>query len=265
MDARPCKGNKNNSMITEERIKQLIEKGNTVLSTYNPDTISLITLDSGQFTGWRTQALHYLRQILPINSQYILSFEADVKKANQSSAEKGIGILQSINEDLKLGLLNLTINDSSVSDPASPLFNIFDKFHLLVRQLRSRHNSRDTLDVKDEYDVQDFFHTLLHLYYDDIRPEEWTPSYAGKSARMDFLLKDLKIVIEIKKTRNGLTTKELGSQLIEDIARYKVHPDCESLICFTYDPEGLIGNPRGLESDLSSDENGMNVKVIIRP
>ncbi len=252
-------------MITEERIKQLIEKGNTVLSTHNPNEIGFTTLDSGQFTAWQTQVLNYLISNLPRESPYILSFKANVKEGFQSSVEEGIGILRSISEDLNLGVLNHTVNDSSVSDPASPLFNIFDKFHLLVRQLRSRHNSRDTLDVKDEYDVQDFFHTLLHLYYDDIRPEEWTPSYAGKSARMDFLLKDLKIVIEIKKTRNGLTTKELGSQLIEDIARYKVHPDCENLICFTYDPEGLIGNPRGIESDLSSDENGMNVKVIIRP
>ena len=48
---------------------------------------------------------------------------------------------------------------------------------------------------------------LLHnytdfiLYFDDIRAEEWTPSYAGKCARVDFLLKNEKIVIEVKKTR----------------------------------------------------------------
>lgn len=255
-------------MITEERINQLIEKGSTVLRTHIPNPSNMIgftTLDSGQFTAWQTQVLNYLSSNLPIDSQYISSFKANVKEAYQSSVKQGIGILQSINEDLNLGLLNPTVNNSSIIDPASPLFIIFDKFHLLVRQLRNRYNSRDTLNVKDEYDVQDFFHTLLHLYYDDIRPEEWTPSYAGKSSRMDFLLKDFKIVIEIKKTRNGLTDKELGSQLIEDIARYKVHPDCENLICFTYDPEGLIGNPRGIENDLSSDENGMNVKVIIRP
>ena len=150
-------------------------------------------------------------------------------------------------------------------DPIIQLLNVFDKFHIITRQLRNRYDSRSTLNVSDEYDVQDLLHSLLHLYFEDIRPEEWTPSYAGKSSRMDFLLKDYKTVIEVKRTRTGLTTKELGSQLIDDIARYQAHPDCESLICFTYDPEGLIGNPRGLEKDLSREEGSLKVKVIVRP
>ena len=52
-------------------------------------------------------------------------------------------------------------------------------------------------------------HALLLLCFDDIRAEEWTSSYAGKSARMDFLLKNEGVVIEVKKTRLGLTDKEL--------------------------------------------------------
>jgi hypothetical protein len=63
------------------------------------------------------------------------------------------------------------------------------RFHSVVRQLRSRHDGRTALVVEDEYDVQDLLHALLRLHFDDIRPEEWTPSYGGKSTRMDFLLK----------------------------------------------------------------------------
>ena len=63
----------------------------------------------------------------------------------------------------------------------------------------------NTLDVQDEYDVQDLFHALLHIHFEDIRPEEWAPSFAGASSRMDFLLKQEQIIIEIKKnpTRTG--------------------------------------------------------------
>ena len=53
--------------------------------------------------------------------------------------------------------------------------------------------------------------------------------------RVDFLLKQGQIVLEIKKTRKGLDKKKLGEELIIDIARYKTHPDCKSLICFAYD------------------------------
>jgi len=107
-------------------------------------------------------------------------------------------------------------------------------------------------------------HALLWVHFEDIRPEEWTPSYAGKASRMDFLLKQEQIVIEAKKTRAGLTAKEIGSQLIDDIARYKTHPDCRALVCFVYDPEGLVANPRGLEADLQRNEP-MPVRVYIRP
>ena len=110
-------------------------------------------------------------------------------------------------------------------------------------------------------------HSLLSLYFDDIRPEEWTPSYAGSSSRMDFLLKDFKIVIEVKKTRKTLTDKGIGEELIIDIAHYQNHPDCALLICFVYDPERLLSNPKGLESDLveGNKTEDLSVKIYIVP
>ena len=148
---------------------------------------------------------------------------------------------------------------------ACALDRMFERFHLVARELRNRHDGRPTLDVEDEYDVQDLLAALLKLQFDDVRREEWTPSYAGGSARIDFLLKQEKIVIEVKRARRSLGDKELGNQLIEDKARYGVHPDCEKLICFVYDPEGRIGNPRGIVNDLESSEDGFEVKVIIKP
>ena len=139
------------------------------------------------------------------------------------------------------------------------------RFHSVVKQLRARHGSRPTLDVSDEYDVQDLLHALLRIFFGDVRPEEWTPSYAGKSSRMDFLLPTEESVIETKKTRPGLTAKELGDRLIVDIARYRSHPRCKRLICFVYDPEGRVTNPKGIESDLGRTENDLEVRVIIEP
>ncbi len=72
--------------------------------------------------------------------------------------------------------------------------------------MRCRYENRETLKIEDEYDVQDLLHALLLLYFDDVRAED----YAGKSSRMDFLLKNERVVIEVKKTRLGLADKELG-------------------------------------------------------
>lgn len=142
------------------------------------------------------------------------------------------------------------------------LIRIISRFHLIVKQLRYRYNSRSTLDISDEYDVQDLLHSLLYLYFDDVRSEEWTPSYAGKCSRQDFLLKNEDIVVEVKKTRNGLSEKELGDQLIIDIARYKAHPNCKTLVCFVYDPDERILNPAGIEGDLTSQHD--DLKVIVK-
>jgi hypothetical protein len=145
------------------------------------------------------------------------------------------------------------------------LRDLFCRFHILGRQLRARRANRPTLEIEDEYDVQDLLHALLHLYCDDIRTEEWTPSYAGASSRMDFLLKKEKIVVEVKKTRPGLDAREVGEQLIVDADKYAQHPDCQALFCFVYDPEGRIPNPIGIERDLARKDGGMEVEVFIYP
>jgi hypothetical protein len=150
--------------------------------------------------------------------------------------------------------------------PILVLEKLFNRFHQVVRQLRSRHNERPTLDVSDEYDVQDLLHSFLKLYFDDIRPEEWTPSYAGGSSRMDFLLKDEQVVVEVKKTRDNLRDRLIGEQLIVDIAKYKEHPDCKTLVCFIYDAEGLIANPIGLENDLNAlSTDSLSVRAYVFP
>ena len=83
---------------------------------------------------------------------------------------------------------------------------------------------------------------------------------------MDFILKQQRVVIEVKKTRPGLADKEIGEQLIIDIAKYQQHPECKTLVCFVYDPEGRVGNPRGLESDLAQlSSDRVKVVVAIRP
>lgn len=145
------------------------------------------------------------------------------------------------------------------------LERLIKRFHLVVQQLRYRHNNRETLRVDDEYDVQDLLHALLKISFDDVRIEEYTPSYAGGSSRVDFLLKNEQIVIEVKMTNSRLKEKQVGDQLIIDIKRYQSHPDCKILVCFVYDPMNHIRNPNGLEKDLSRKHDNLLVHVFVVP
>jgi len=53
--------------------------------------------------------------------------------------------------------------------------------------------------------------------------------------------------------------------LIIDKERYKSYPNCNLLIYFIYDPEYLIGNPKGLIKDLGSNNPDLKIEVIINP
>ncbi|MBW2630500.1 MAG: hypothetical protein JRC90_01835 [Deltaproteobacteria bacterium] len=130
--------------------------------------------------------------------------------------------------------------------------DVLKRFHKVVIQVARRHDGRQSLSVKDEYDVQDLLHALLKALFDDVRAEEVVPSYAGASARMDFLLKEEQIGVEIKMASAKLRDREVGEQLLIDIGCYQAHQNCKTLICLVYDPGSHIRNAPGLRNDLSA-------------
>lgn len=167
---------------------------------------------------------------------------------------------------------NETIRETRVEpwtgDGASALVSIrklCTGFHAVARQLRQRHDDRPTLDVEDEHDVQDLFHALLRLEFQDIRTERWIPGYAGGDERTTFLFPYEGLALVIKRTKPGLGGRELKAQLDIDAQRYSGRPDCQTLLCFVYDPEGRIANPREFEAALTREDEGGTIAVQISP
>ncbi len=139
---------------------------------------------------------------------------------------------------------------SAQLDAARVVTALGDRIVPVSRQLRRRHDNRATLQIKDEYDFQDLFHAMLRVFFDDVRAEEWVPSYAGGASRIDFLVPEPSIAIELKHSRKSMSQRELGEQLLVDIARYRTHPGVQRLVCLVLDLEGHLANPRGLARDL---------------
>jgi len=153
----------------------------------------------------------------------------------------------------------------SIGKPSQVIEGLFGKFHSVALEIIRRHDSRHSLEINDEYDVQDLLRGLLKIYFDDVRDEEYTPSYAGACARMDLLLKNEQIVLETKMARKDLAQKQIREELIIDKAHYRVHQDCRKLYCLVYDPREKIKNPRGFERDLSDKVDGFETKVFVIP
>ncbi|NVZ54031.1 hypothetical protein HX792_27145 [Pseudomonas sp. B6002] len=157
--------------------------------------------------------------------------------------------------------------DQPVASPAplDTVRHLMRHFHRFCIALNHRHDGQAGLSVKNEYDVQDLLRALLTVHIPDLRPEEPVPSCAGASSRMDFLLHESQVGIEVKMTRAGLKDKHLGEQLIVDIARYAEHPRCRQLICFVYDPGYLIRNRQGLQEYVVRQGHTIDVELIFSP
>lgn len=152
-----------------------------------------------------------------------------------------------------------------VQSALARLLQLADTFPRVAQCLRSRRTGREPFIINDEYDMQYLFAALLETRFEDIRTEEWGPSYAGGSNRVDFLLKNESVLVETKMTRDGLNDRKLGEGLIIDVAHYKQMRGCQALVCLVYDPEHRLKNPRGIENDLSKVTDGLGVTVLIRP
>ena len=155
--------------------------------------------------------------------------------------------------------------DRSQQDVLQLLETLCGRFPRYARQLAERRDGRTALAIDDEYDLQDALNALLRLHFDDVRAEEWVPSYGGSRTRMDFLLKREQTVIETKMTRDRLDQRKVVEELVIDKAHYRQHPDCRTLVCFVYDPEDRLDNPDALVGDLSDDVEGLLTRVVVSP
>lgn len=149
--------------------------------------------------------------------------------------------------------------------------SVEDLLIILLRGLRRamypltyRRKGVHSLSFDSEYDVQDLLHSLLRPWVADVRPEEFTPSYAGTSTRMDFLLPAHSLVIEMKFVRDRSHGKKIGDELIIDIEHYRRHPDCKVLWCAIYDPNNFLQNAEGLIRDLEGNRNMPDGEVTTR-
>jgi REase_DpnII-MboI len=149
-------------------------------------------------------------------------------------------------------------------DAVKTVLAVAQRMLLVERSLRRRHGDRPTITVGDEYDTQDLLRSLLVIFFEDVREETATPEYAAGSSRIDFILPDFKVAIEVKKSRDSMTSKTLADELIVDRDRYTQDDRVGHLICIVFDHEGRLSNPRGLESDLSRESSAAGLAVTVK-
>jgi REase_DpnII-MboI len=137
--------------------------------------------------------------------------------------------------------------------------------YLIVRRSLSKHpHGREPVKFENEWDDQYVFRSMLALFFDDIRDEDPVQVTAGSGSRIDFVLADYQLAIELKHTRSSLEDKDLGVQLLVDASRYASRSDITHLVCLVFDYDGLIRNPRSIEKDLSKSQSQPGLTVTVK-
>ena len=206
------------------------------------------------------EKVDFVLTITFINNQIIVSF--DKTSFHSYGIENFLMVfLESVEKKLYRKISKKSKTEK-VEDSADRILNqIFTNFHRSAQQLLKRHDKRETLIINDEYDVQDYLHSLLLLFFDDVRDEDPVPKKAGASSRGDFFLPREGIMIETKISSDNNKDKEIGEQITVDIKRYTANKDIKKIYFFVYNPNYKLKNPRGLEDDLSNDKN---IDVVVK-
>lgn len=252
-------------MTDSEKLRELVDEADYLIE-------HVCVVGDAEFQVWYNSTHRYILNYFGENSHEFKTFcKYSLPKQRRYFDDEYFyeskTYIQTIKGMLEDYLSDILTNEPSKSEYCNSYTNdifvrIFSHFQRVAFQLSHRYESRETLLIKDEYDVQDLLHALLTLYFNDIRTEEWTPSYAGSSLRIDFFIPETDAVIEVKKTRKSMTDKTLSEELIIDIEKYQSHPQCKKIYCFVYDPDNILRNPVAIKNDLEKRHDGL-VKVFI--
>jgi hypothetical protein len=153
--------------------------------------------------------------------------------------------------------------NSGEQDAVERVERVFKRFDSVVRQLRTRGRDRPPFTVSDEYDLQYLLHAILRLDFDDIRDETYLKQHGGVSPRIDLLIEEEKIGIETKFASPDNSVRKIRNQLAEDKEHYKSDSGCNTLLCFIYDPGGVLTNPAEMEKDLSEVNDNLITRVTV--
>jgi len=178
-------------------------------------------------------------------------------------------LIELVNYVKSLGPPPAEEKNDDISDALVHIFKIFRRFKSNTSALTERRAKKTSLEIVDEYDVQDFLQVMLRPYFPDIRSEVVVDGKVDRHfLKTDFLISKEKLAIECKfnKTKNFNSLKQ---QIQDDIMNYSAHPDCENIVFLIYDKNHLINNADELEKHFTGKmdilDNPVNVYLKIEP
>lgn len=168
-----------------------------------------------------------------INGQEVDKEEFDQALVQLVSSTTGIQELLIFEEVLRHDLSS-KYNDLTSIEVVRQVLNNFSE---AIKKIKTRRRGKDVFEFKDEYDVQDVLYVMLKPIFPKLKEEDPVPKVGSNSTRIDLILRDQKILIEVKMIKESdKDESKFIKQLKEDIQSYYSSEWMDHLFCFVYDP-----------------------------
>lgn len=161
---------------------------------------------------------------------------------------------------------NLIVNKSSYDTIIGVLNNFHNASKKIVQTRRKDHQS---FAINDEYDVQDILYVILKSIFPNLKEEDPTPRVGVKSNKIDLILREEGILIEVKMIKHSDSNeRDFVEQLKNDIQSYRNCQWLQQLIFFVYDPFGKTKDAQNffdLNGQQSINGTTFTIEVILNP
>ncbi len=158
--------------------------------------------------------------------------KAKKKKAKKKKAKRKTNVPAVLDHTDKLSDIERKVISS----------NVFDLLFNYMRESVVEFQKQTGTTFSDEPELQKFIYSMLRTLFVSVEYEDPTEKLCGKFNRLDFVLKDHKIIIEVKYIRDKKHGKSFSEELSVDYLRYQQSPYGKTIINYIYDPNKHIVN-----------------------
>jgi len=217
------------------------------------------------------------KEVLELNDSLavLINTVYDTKTVNETELNTALQIvtsgididvqLQILLEDIERTLLQTKFVNKTADELVRDILNNFS--NAIQKIISGRRLNHPDFKIEDEYDVQDISYVILKSIFPNLREEDPIPKVGGKSTKIDLILREEKILIEVKmiKAKDSNETHFI-EQLKVDFESYHECKWLRKLFCFVYDPYKKtqdISNFNDLNGERTKGEHNFNVEVIV--
>ncbi|MEO5644058.1 MAG: hypothetical protein ABIQ40_16925 [Bacteroidia bacterium] len=245
--------------MLKEKFNQSDLKQKYFLSKFQPDLLAQLRKD---VESNQSPISIVIKQILGFEN----IAESDLNSALQELVKIDFDIqIQILMEDLEKSLLKTKYANKSAEELIRDVLNNFS--NSIQKIIKDRRKNHPNFQIEDEYDVQDILYVILKSVFPTLRDEDPIPKVGAKSTKIDLILREEKILVEVKMIKkNDSNEKEFIEQLKIDFESYHECQWLGKLFCFVYDPykkTNDVSNFDDLNGERKKGGHSFDVELIV--